>query len=173
MGGKTVMVEHSGGILAYKYVEGKLEVMLAHPGGPFWARKDEAAWSIPKGLQETDESILDTAKREFEEETGCKIQTDLLELGTIKQPSKKLITIFAVEMEIDVNMVKSNLFEMEWPPKSGNIQKFPENDKAQWFTIEEARKKIFKGQKVFLDRLVDILNYQENKEEYTQMTLFD
>ena len=173
MGGKTVMVEHSGGILAYKYVEGKLEVMLAHPGGPFWARKDEAAWSIPKGLQETDESNLDTAKREFEEETGCKIQTDLLELGTIKQPSKKLITIFAVEMEIDVNMVKSNLFEMEWPPKSGNIQKFPENDKAQWFTIEEARKKIFKGQKGFLDRLVDILNYQENKEEYTQMTLFD
>lgn len=167
------MVEHSGGILAYKYVEGKLEVMLAHPGGPFWARKDEAAWSIPKGLQKTDESILDTAKREFEEETGCKIQTDLLELGTIKQPSKKLITIFAVEMEIDVNMVKSNLFEMEWPPKSGNIQKFPENDKAQWFTIEEARKKIFKGQKGFLDRLVDILNYQENKEEYTQMTLFD
>ena len=167
------MVEYSGGILAYKYVEGKLEVMLAHPGGPFWARKDEAAWSIPKGLQETDESILDTAKREFEEETGCKIQTDLLELGTIKQPSKKLITIFAVEMEIDVNMVKSNLFEMEWPPKSGNIQKFPENDKAQWFTIEEARKKIFKGQKGFLDRLVDILNYQENKEEYTQMTLFD
>lgn len=173
MGGKTVMVEHSGGILAYKYVEGKLEVMLAHPGGPFWARKDEAAWSIPKGLQETNESILDTAKREFEEETGCKIQTDLLELGTIKQPSKKLITIFAVEMGIDVNMVKSNLFEMEWPPKSGNIQKFPENDKAQWFTIEEARKKIFKGQKGFLDRLVDILNYQENKEEYTQMTLFD
>ena len=173
MGGKTVMVEHSGGILAYKYVEGKLEVMLAHPGGPFWARKDEAAWSIPKGLQETDESILDTAKREFEEETGCKIQTDLLELGTIKQPSKKLITIFAVEMEIDVNMVKSNLFEMEWPPKSGNIKKFPENDKAQWFTIEEARKKIFKGQKGFLDRLVDILNYQEKKEEYTQMTLFD
>ena len=173
MGGKTVMVEHSGGILAYKYVEGKLEVMLAHPGGPFWARKDEAAWSIPKGLQETDESILDTAKREFEEETGCKIQTDLLELGTIKQPSKKLITIFAVEMEIDVNMVKINLFEMEWPPKSGNILKFTENDKAQWFTIEEARKKIFKGQKGFLDRLVDILNYQENKEEYTQMTLFD
>ncbi len=167
------MVEHSGGILAYKYVEGKLEVMLAHPGGPFWTRKDEAAWSIPKGLQETDESILDTAKREFEEETGYKIQTDLLELGTIKQPSKKLITIFAVEMEIDVNTVKSNLFEMEWPPKSGNIQKFPENDKAQWFTVEEARKKIFKGQKGFLDRLVDILNYQENKEEYMQMTLFD
>lgn len=168
------MAEHSGGILVYKFVEGKLEVMLAHPGGPFWSQKDEAAWSIPKGLQETGESILDTAKREFEEETGCKIQKDLLELGTIKQPSRKLITIFATEMEIDVEKVKSNLFEMEWPPKSGNIQKFPENDRAQWFKIEEARKKIFKGQKGFLDKLVEILKYQEAKEEeYTQMSLFD
>lgn len=168
------MAEHSGGILAYKYVDGKLKVMLAHPGGPFWAKKDEAAWSIPKGLQETDETILNTAKREFEEETGCEIQKDMLELGTIKQPSKKLITIFAVEMEIDVDKVKSNLFEMEWPPKSGNIQKFPENDRAQWFTIEEAKKKIFKGQKGFLDKLVEILKYQETKEdEYTQMSLFD
>lgn len=168
------MVQHSGGILAYKYVYGKLEVMLAHPGGPFWKKKDEAAWSIPKGLQEGTESILDTAKREFEEETGCKVQKDLLELGTIKQQSKKLITIFAVEMEIDVDIVKSNLFEMEWPPKSGNIQKFPENDRAQWFTLEEARKKIFKGQKGFLDKLVDLLNYHEIEEvKYTQMTLFD
>lgn len=168
------MAEHSGGILAYKYVDGKLKVMLAHPGGPFWAKKDEAAWSIPKGLQETDETILNTAKREFEEETGCEIQKDMLELGTIKQQSKKLITIFAVEMEIDVDKVKSNLFEMEWPPKSGNIQKFPENDRAQWFTIEEAKKKIFKGQKGFLDKLVEILRYQETKEdEYTQMSLFD
>lgn len=168
------MAEHSGGILAYKYVDGKLKVMLAHPGGPFWAKKDEAAWSIPKGLQETDEDILNTAKREFEEETGCKIQKDLLELGTIKQPSKKFITIFAVEMEIDVDKVESNLFEMEWPPKSGNIQKFPENDRAQWFTIEEAKKKIFKGQKGFLDKLVEMLKYQETKEvEYRQLSLFD
>lgn len=167
------MAEHSGGILAYKFANGKLMVMLAHPGGPFWAKKDEAAWSIPKGLQEEEESILNTAKREFEEETGCKIVTDLLELGTIKQPSKKQITIFAVEMEIDVNKVKSNLFEMEWPPKSGNIQKFPENDRAQWFTIEEAKKKIFKGQIGFLDKLMKSLNYQEIKEvEYTQMSLF-
>ena len=165
------MAEHSGGILAYKYVEGKLKVMLAHPGGPYWAKKDE--WSIPKGLQESNETILNTAKREFEEETGCKIQKNLLELGTIKQPSKKLITIFAVEMAIDVNKVKSNLFEMEWPPKSGIVQKFPENDKAEWFTIEEAKKKIFKGQKGFLDKLLEILNYQETGEEYVQMSLFD
>lgn len=168
------MAEHSGGILAYKYVDKKLKVMLAHPGGPFWAKKDEAAWSIPKGLQEPNETILMTAKREFQEETGYKIQNDLLELGTIKQPSKKLITIYAVEMEIDVDKVKSNLFEMEWPPKSGVIQKFPENDRAQWFTIEEAKKKIFKGQKGFLDKLVESLNYKENKEvEYTQLSLFD
>lgn len=167
------MAEHSGGILAYKYINGRLLVMLAHPGGPFWAKKDEAAWSIPKGLQEENEAILDTAKREFQEETGCKIEADLLELGTIKQPSKKQITIFAIEMEIDVDKVKSNLFEMEWPPKSGNIQKFPENDRAQWFTIEEAKKKIFKGQKGFLDKLVEALNYQEVKGvEYTQMSLF-
>ena len=167
------MMEHSGGILAYKYKNGRLFVMLAHPGGPFWAKKDDAAWSIPKGLQEEHETILDTAKREFQEETGCEVETDLLELGTIKQPSKKYITIFAVEMEIDVNKVKSNLFEMEWPPKSGNIQKFPENDRAQWFTLEEARKKIFKGQRGFLDKLAESLNYQEVKEvEYTQISLF-
>lgn len=164
------MAEHSGGILAYKYDDnGSLLVMLAHPGGPFWAKKDDAAWSIPKGLQEENETILDTAKREFQEETGCKIETDLLELGTIKQPSKKQITIFAAEMEIDVNKVKSNLFEMEWPPKSGNIQKFPENDRAQWFTLEEAEKKIFKGQKGFLDKLAESLNYQEARKTLCQL----
>lgn len=169
------MLEHSGGILAYKYVGKQLEVMLAHPGGPFWEKKDQAAWSIPKGLQEKDESILDTAKREFEEETGCMIQKDLLLLGTIKQPSKKLVTIFAVEMDIDISKVKSNLFEMEWPPKSGNMQKFPENDRAQWFKIEEARKKIFKGQVGFLNKLVEALKYQENTQEaeYTQLSFFD
>ena len=168
------MAEHSAGILAYKYVDGGLNVMLAHPGGPFWVKKDDAAWSIPKGVQENDESILDTAKREFEEETGCKVQTDLLELGSIKQSSKKIITIFAIEMDIDVGKVKSNLFEMEWPPKSGNIQKFPENDKVQWFSVREARKKIFKGQIGFLDKLVEVLKYQESKEtDYSQMSLFD
>lgn len=168
------MVEHSGGILAYKYVNGKLEVMLTHPGGPFWEKKDMAAWSIPKGLQETGETILDTARREFEEETGCKIQKDLLKLGTIKQPSKKLVTIFAVEMDIDVDRVKSNLFEMEWPLKSGNIQKFPENDRAQWFTLEDARYKIFKGQRGFLDKLVENLDYKDiNEEKYEQLSLFD
>ena len=166
--------QNSGGILAYKYVNGRLEVMLAHPGGPFWKKKDEAAWSIPKGIQEESESILDTAKREFTEETGYIVDTNLIELGTIRQQSKKRITIFAVEMDIDVDKVKSNMFEMEWPPKSGIIQQFPENDKAQWFTIEEARIKIFKGQKGFLDKLVECLGYEETKEaKFKQITLFD
>lgn len=168
------MSEHSAGILAYKYVEKKLNVMLAHPGGPFWAKKDVASWSIPKGLLEKDEDAMSAARREFEEETGCKIEKELTELGTIKQPSKKQITIYAVEMDIDVEKVKSNFFEMEWPPKSGNMQSFPENDKAEWFSIELARKKIFKGQIGFLDKLVELLEYEECKEEeYNQLSLFD
>ena len=114
------------------------------------------------------------ARREFEEETGHKIENELTELGTIKQPSKKQITIYAVEMDIDVEHVKSNFFEMEWPPKSGNMQKFPENDKAEWFSIELAREKIFKGQIGFLDKLVELLDYKECKdEEYNQLSLFD
>lgn len=168
------MEEHSGGILAYKLDNGKLKVMLAHPGGPYWAKKDDAAWSIPKGLQEPGETILETAKREFKEETGCNVEKELLELGTIKQPSKKLITIFATEMDIDVSKVKSNMFEMEWPPKSGIMKEFPENDKAQWFTVEEARIKLFKGQIGFIDRLTEALKYKETKEpEFKQLSLFD
>lgn len=151
------MAEHSGGILAYKYDSGVLNVLLAHPGGPYWEKKDDASWSIPKGLQEKNESIIDTAKREFEEETGQQIKEKVLKLGTIKQPSKKLITIFAVEMDIDVSKIRCNYFEMEWPPKSGIIKTFPENDKTMWFTIDEARKKIFKGQQHFLDLLVEAL----------------
>lgn len=168
------MSEHSAGILVYKYVGRKLEVMLAHPGGPFWVKKDIASWSIPKGLIENGEDTISAARREFEEETGHKIENELTELGTIKQPSKKQITIYAVEMDIDVEHVKSNFFEMEWPPKSGNMQKFPENDKAEWFSIELAREKIFKGQIGFLDKLVELLDYKECKdEEYNQLSLFD
>ena len=167
------MSQHSAGILAYKFSNMKLEVMLAHPGGPFWEGKDTASWSIPKGLLEADEAPLDAAKREFKEETGISISGKLIELGTIKQPSKKLITIFATEIDIDVSKVSSNLFEMEWPPKSGIFQQFPENDKTEWFQIEIAKQKIFKGQVGFLDRLIKVLGFTEQKEAiYEQLSLF-
>ncbi len=167
------MLEHSAGILIYKYEEERLKVMLAHPGGPFWQKKDIAAWSIPKGLVEKDEENIVAAKREFYEETGISLDVDLLELGSIKQGSKKVITIYATQMDVDVKNVKSNMFEMEWPPKSGRIEKFPENDKAEWFSIEIAREKIFKGQVGFLDRLEKILGYTEVKVEYNQLSLFE
>lgn len=172
------MVVHSAGILAYKYLNGKLMVMLSHPGGPFWAKKDNGSWSIPKGIVEEGEEIMAAAKREFEEETSYKIEGELTELGTLKQPSKKLIAIFAINMDIDTSKVRSNMFEMEWPPKSGKMQEFPENDKAEWFLIEEARLKILKGQMGFLDKLIEKLDYNEEKEtvkenEYKQLSLFD
>ena len=158
------MKVNSAGILPYRYVSNKLEVMLAHPGGPFWAKKDEASWSIPKGLSEEGESLLDAAKREFYEETGFKVDCDLIELGSVAQ-SSKIITAFAANIDIDVDKVTSNTFEMEWPPKSGQMQEFPENDKAEWFSVEKARNKIFKGQVEFLSRLTKQLNYTEKSDE--------
>ena len=148
------MSVHSAGVLPYKFLNGDLKVMLSHAGGPFWAKKDNAAWSIPKGLVEEGEEILDAALREFEEETGVKVTEDLIELGST-QSGPKTITIFAVEKDIDVTTVISNTFEMEWPPKSGEMQEFPENDRSEWFSIDEAKLKIFKGQVVFLTRLVE------------------
>lgn len=169
------LAEHSGGILPYRYNKGVLQVMLAHPGGPFWINKDRGAWSIPKGIKEKNETIIDAAKREFREETGIEIDRGLIDLGTIKQPSGKMVTIFAAEMEIDATKVKSNLFEMEWPPKSGHLQMFPENDRAEWFNVEEARVKIFRGQRGFLDKLKSVLNCSEPSEGkcWIQMSLFE
>lgn len=168
---------HSAGILVYRYSAGRLEVMLVHPGGPFWAKKDEASWSIPKGQLEDGESVQEAAHREFTEETGETIGDDLVELGLIKQSSQKAITAFAACRDIDASKVKSNTFEMEWPPKSGIIQVFPENDKAKWFSIQEARRKIFKGQIGFLEKLISLLEYVEPVELMepldTQMSFFD
>ena len=168
------MLVQSAGILPYKFENKKLQVMLSHPGGPFWAKKDNASWSIPKGIVEDKEGIIDTALREFEEETGIKIDTELIELGSIKQSSQKVITIFATNKDIDTNKVESNTFEMEWPPKSGNFQEFPENDRSQWFDIDIAKIKIFKGQVGFLDKLMEILNYKEDTtKEFQQISIFD
>ena len=132
---------------------GALEVLLVHPGGPFWAKKDEAAWSIPKGEYVDGEEPLDAAKREFEEETGITLVGEFLPLQQIKQPSGKVVIVWALEGDCSPTEIRSNTFSMEWPPKSGRQQEFPEVDRADWFTLQEARKYILKGQAGFLDRL--------------------
>lgn len=136
---------------------GCLQVMLVHPGGPFWVGKDDGAWSIPKGLFEADEDALCAARREFLEETGFAVDGDVIELGTLKQPSKKIVHAFAVEGNIDTENIVSNTFELEWPPHSGKLQHFPEVDRGEWFDLETARRKISKGQQPFLDRLIEKL----------------
>jgi len=131
-----------------------LEVLLVHPGGPFWINKDEGSWSIPKGEFEDGEQPLDAAKREFQEETGASPEGEFIPLDSLRQPSGKLIYAWAVASEFDPSALKSNTFKLEWPPKSGKLRDFPEVDKAAWFGIEEARRKILKGQAGFLDQLL-------------------
>ncbi len=140
------MPERSAGILVFRRRPQAVEVFLAHPGGPLWARKDEHAWSIPKGRYDENEDPLSAAKREFEEETSMRIDGHFVPLGEFRQPGGKLITAYVVEADVDETRVKSNLFEMEWPPKSGGRQSFPEIDRAQWFDIETAARKMHKGQ---------------------------
>jgi predicted NUDIX family NTP pyrophosphohydrolase len=143
----------SAGILLYRIRSAALEVFLVHPGGPFWMKKDEGAWSIPKGEIEDDEDLLESARREFHEETGSPVGGDFLALQPLRQRSGKLIHAWAVEGDIDAASVKSNLFSMEWPPNSGTIRQFPEVDRAEWFAIPEAQKKLLLGQRGFLDEL--------------------
>ena len=152
------MPKQAAGILLYRRGRTGLEVLLAHPGGPLWTRKDYGAWTLPKGQFTDAEAPLDAAKREFEEEMGSKPTGDFQPLGTIKQPSGKIIHAWAAESDFDAATVKSNLFSMEWPPRSGLMGEFPEVDRAGWFSIEEARHKILKGQQPFLDRLLALLN---------------
>src|SRR5262245_9101176 len=151
------MPERSAGILVYRRRPHAIEVFLAHPGGPFWAKKDDHAWSIPKGLYAETEDPLAAAKREFEEETSMSIGGRFLPLGEFRQPGGKLITVFAIEAEVDESRVKSNHFEMEWPPKSGRRQSFPEIDRARWFDIETAAHKLHKGQVSMLQALASEL----------------
>jgi len=140
------MAERSAGLVLYRRTGPAPEVLLAHPGGPFWAKKDEGAWSIPKGLIEDDETPLAAAKREFAEETGLRPRGTFIELGSFKQPSGKLIHAFAVEGDFDPRDLKSGSFPLAWPPKSGMTKEFPEVDRAGWFTAEQAARKILKGQ---------------------------
>jgi predicted NUDIX family NTP pyrophosphohydrolase len=147
----------SAGILIYRRCEHGLRVFLVHPGGPFWARKDDGAWSIPKGEFQEDETPLHAAKREFTEETGCTIDGDFLELPPVQQPSGKTIYAFAIEGDCDPAAVKSNTFTLEWPKGSGRIREYPEVDRAAWFTIPQASRKMLKGQYPILLQLLHLL----------------
>jgi predicted NUDIX family NTP pyrophosphohydrolase len=147
------MAKRSAGILMYRQIGEGIELLLLHPGGPFWAKKDEGSWSIPKGLCEADELPLAAAKREFEEETGSAPSGEFIELGDFKQPSGKIISAFALPGDFDLTTFKSNVFEMEWPPKSGRMREFPEADRAAWFAPAEALGKITKGQAPILETL--------------------
>jgi predicted NUDIX family NTP pyrophosphohydrolase len=148
-------MERSAGILMFKGRGSALRLLLVHPGGPFWANKDKDAWSIPKGEYQEGEPMLAVARREFEEELGVVAPAgDVFDLGELVQPSRKVITTFAIEGDFDPNKLQSNLFELEWPPKSGRKRSFPEVDRAEWFTSAEAREKILPGQRPFIDRLL-------------------
>jgi predicted NUDIX family NTP pyrophosphohydrolase len=140
----------SSGILLYRRGP-ELQVLLGHMGGPFWARKDEHAWSIPKGEHGPDEDAETAARREFAEETGHPAPADLLPLGVVR--GSKVLTVWAAEGDLDAAAVRSNTFELEWPPRSGRVQQFPEVDRAEWFDLATARTKLVKGQLAFLDRL--------------------
>jgi len=150
-------MKRSAGILMYKQSGEELLLLLVHPGGPFWAKKDLGAWSIPKGEYEAGEDPLAVAKREFGEELGAEPRGEFQVLGELVQPSRKVIVAWAVEGDFDPGTLKSNTFELEWPPKSGRRQSFPEVDRAQWFALDEARRKILPGQSAFIDRLLALL----------------
>jgi predicted NUDIX family NTP pyrophosphohydrolase len=149
----------SAGLLLYRRnADGELEVMLGHMGGPFWTRKDEGAWSIPKGEYLADEDALAAARREFEEEIGRPVpKGPLIDLGEVRQAAGKIVTAWALEADIDVSRIESNTFEMEWPKGSGQMREFPEVDRAEWLDVETARRKLVRAQTEFLDRLAERL----------------
>ncbi len=151
------MPKKSAGVLLYRKLNNLLQVFLVHPGGPFWKNKDEGAWSIPKGEYEDDEDPLTAAKREFYEETGHYIDGEFMELKPVKLKSSKIVHAWAVAGDIDHRQIKSNLFEMEWPPKSGKMQSFAEVDRGDWFTVEEAKVKINAAQLGLVEELEKII----------------
>ena len=147
----------SAGILLYRSTHGRVEVLLGHMGGPFWACKDAGAWTIPKGEYETDDDAFTAASREFEEEVGVPVPaTEFTDLGTVHQSGGKVVRAWAAEGDLDPSTAVSNTFEIEWPPKSGEMQTFPELDRVQWFDLDAARPKIVAAQREFLDRLLAI-----------------
>ena len=151
------MPERSAGILLYRTRGSGLEVLLVHPGGPFWARKDDGAWTIPKGLIAPGEEPAAAALREFGEETGYRPRGDMRPLGPFRQPSGKIVEAFALEADFDPAALRSNTFAIEWPPRSGQMRSFPEADRGRWFTPEDAVRKILKGQVPIIEALLAAL----------------
>ena len=149
--------------MLFRQRDKKVQFLLAHPGGPFWSRKDQGVWTIPKGLIGPSESLLSAAQREFAEETGYRPGGEAIPLGSAKQPGGKVVHVWAIEGDWDPVDLQSNTFEMEWPPRSGRRQSFPEIDRASWFGIVEARLKILKGQAAFLDHLLETLGRAEGR----------
>jgi predicted NUDIX family NTP pyrophosphohydrolase len=154
-----IMSNESSGILLYRQENDQLEVLLVHPGGPFWKKKDLGAWSIPKGEFE-DEDPLSAAKREFEEEIGTPIDGVMIALGPQEQKAGKVVHAWAVEGDLNPEEIRSNTFEMEWPPKSGRKQAFPEIDRAEWFPVQKALQKINQAQAAFIQELIEKLDIQ-------------
>ena len=152
----------TAGLLLYRR-HGELEIFLVHPGGPFWAKKDAGTWSLPKGEIGEGEDPLEAAKREFTEETGFSIDGEFRRLDPVKQSGGKVVHAWAIEADCDPAQVRSNLFSMEWPPKSGQKKEFPEVDRAQWFNIPEARKRILVAQIGLIDQLISILTVKERE----------
>lgn len=147
------MAKQSAGILLFRRLSNSVQVLLVHPGGPFWKNRDDGAWSIPKGLYDEDEQPFTAAKREFQEETGCIPHGTFIDLGVHRQPSGKRLAVWAVEGDVDLALFKSNTFRMEWPPRSGRFEEFPEADRAAWFEPAQALRKIVKGQVPILQQL--------------------
>jgi predicted NUDIX family NTP pyrophosphohydrolase len=154
------MAVHSYGILLYRYLDGQLQVLLVHPGGPFWEGKDHGAWSIPKGMGEPGEAPLAAARREFAEETGCAVDGAFTPLGELKMKSGKIVHAWALEGDLDVAKLHSNTFTLEWPRGSGRSGEYPEIDAGRWCTLEEAHERMSERQRGFLDRLVTALQEQ-------------
>ena len=147
------MSQKSAGIVLYRIQNSSIEVFLVHPGGPYWAKKDDGAWSIPKGEFDENEEPLAAAKREFQEETGIQISGEFIQLNPVKQKGGKRVYAWAVKGDIDPAKIKSNSFEIEWPPRSGKMKSFPEIDKAAWFPLSEAQKKIIEAQSALIKEL--------------------
>jgi predicted NUDIX family NTP pyrophosphohydrolase len=157
------MPKQSAGLLLFRESHGAIEVLLVHPGGPFWARKDAGAWSIPKGEFDAGEEPLTAARREFEEETGQAVTGEFIALQPVRQPSGKVVHAWAVRADFDPARLRSNTFTIEWPPKSGRSREFPEVDRAAWFALDEARKKIQPGQRPLLDQLEALLRRERTE----------